>query len=169
MDFTIKRGDPKELIFYCPGNLSTYKIIFVVKANKVLTSNRLIQKKNTAAGGSGSELIAEVSGNETKITVKLEAADTQDFTALKYDYDITAQPADDSTDPETIEGGIINIDQDVQTPYDGFDLPVSATRFLQVDASNGLVGDLIQITTDDNGDRVFSFITIEELKTQLGI
>lgn len=148
-NFEIYRGDPKELIFYAPGNISAQKIIFVVKADKVLTSNRLIEKKNTLAGGNDNQLMATYANGKTRITIKLLKEDTQDFTAETYYHDTTAQPTDNSTDPVTISGGELTIDQDVQTPFDGTNLPATAERYLSVLASQLTAGKLVKVGTND--------------------
>ena len=128
----VMRGDPREEIIYISGNYSAHRLVFVTKADKVLTSDRLIEKKNTAAGGDDDEITASYANGKTKITVKLLKDDTQDFTQDTYYYDLTAQIADQSTDPVTLAYGELQLIEDVQTDYDNTDLPADGQRYIPV-------------------------------------
>ena len=123
---TIKRGDYKEFIFRHTGNVGSSDITFVVKLTKSFSSPRLIQKANNDP----TEISAIYSSPYTYIRVKLLQRDTRDFTASKYFYDIVA----DST---TIFDGELRVNPDVQTPFDGTDLPENATRITTVSLANG--------------------------------
>jgi len=167
-NYTILRGDPKNLTFTLTGDYSEEKIIFVVKADKVLTSDRLIQKRNTAAGGSDDELTAvyDDEKNKSTFTIKLEKIDTQDFTEEEYYYDITSQPADNSEDPITIASGNLEIEFDVQTDYDGTDLPEDATRyipFILSDIGAGKVPRVLAGETEIEGIEVYTKTEIDNL------
>lgn len=128
----VMRGDPREEIIYISGNYSAHRLVFVTKADKVLTSDRLIEKKNTAAGGNDNQLTAVYANGKTKVTVKLLKTDTQDFSQDTYYYDLTAQIADQSTDPVTLAYGELQLIEDVQTDYDGTNLPADGQRYIPV-------------------------------------
>lgn len=132
-DFTIVRGDPVELTYFVNGkDVTAYKLIFVCKADTTLTGNRLIEKKNIAAGGDATQITAALVGADTIITVKILAIDTQAFANAEYYIDVTYQPADSSTSQITCAKGILTIEQDVSTPYDGSALPASAERYIPI-------------------------------------
>ena len=131
----IVRGDKAEITWTYSSDISSYEIIFVVKASRDAAagefSNRLIQKKNTVAGGSDSQLTA-VYSTQTTITVKLLPEDTQDLQAKTYYYDIIKRDHADTTDSRTIFSGNFTLIADVQTPFDGLDLPLNATRVIPI-------------------------------------
>jgi hypothetical protein len=131
-DFNILRGDPTTLVLNIAGDYSAERLIFVCKANKVLTSARLIEKKNVAAGGAATQLTATAASNNTIIKIFLDKIDTEDFTNSVYYWDLTAQAADQLTDPLTLAGGTLPITFDVQTDYDNTDLPDDAERYIAV-------------------------------------
>ena len=166
-NYTIKRGDPGTLSFYVYGkDITAQKIIYAVKANKNLNEDNLILKRNSLAGRNDQELLAVFDGLDTRIDVKLVQDDTFDFTALKYVSDITSQTVDNSTDPLTVAEGDLIIDQDVQNPLSGTNLPAQATRWVNVDFSESEVGDLIQCQ-EVNGIKTGVLITLEELAIML--
>ena len=148
-NYEILRGDPANLICYVPGDVTTQKLIFVVKASKDLTGDRLIEKKNTAAGGSDDEIIITYANGKTKITVKLLKEDTQDFIETTYYHDTTSQPIGNATDPVTVSGGTLTIDKDVQSPFDGTNLPAAAERLVPILASQLTAGKLLKVGTND--------------------
>ena len=127
---TVKRGDYKELTFKHNGNITGSDITFVVKLTKSFSSPRLIQKENDNV----SEITTSYSAPYTNITVKLLQSDTQDLTSTKYYYDIVA----DST---TIFDGEFRVQFDVQTPFDGTDLPEDGSRITTVSLDNGTIQD----------------------------
>lgn len=148
-NFTIKRGDATQLQLKISGDLTARKLSFVVKADKVLTSARLIQKRNTLFGGGDTQLKAVYAGSTTMITIYITKADTQDFAALLYYYDIISQNSSDFTDEITITEGEITVDQDVQTDYDGINLPAAAERYIPVLASTLTAEKLVKVGAND--------------------
>lgn len=167
---TIQRGDKVSKELLIPGDITTRKLSFGVKADLEIDSDRLIQKRNTLYGGSDDELTANYDSvkGKTTVTIFFDKEDTADFTNDYYYYDLISQDADDSDDEITVAKDLIKIDKDVQTPFDGTNLPSSATRYVNLDASEAEAGDLIQCQLVD-GVKTFVLITIEDLKTQLGI
>jgi hypothetical protein len=145
-DFLIVRGDPTQLSLPINDDYTAQRLIFVVKADKVLTSARLIEKKNVAAGGSNTQLKATANGGLTNIKIFLDKTDSQDFTTTTYYWDLTAQPADLSTDPVTLAGGELEIDFDVQTDFDNTDLPADAERYIAILASAFNNNDFIKVS-----------------------
>ncbi len=141
-DFDIVRGDKTNLSAIVQGDYSTYKLIFVVKADKELTSDRLIEKKNTLAGGTG--ITATYNGKVTSFVISIDKEDTQDFTNLVYYYDLTATSISDTSNIKTILTGTLNLTFDVQTPYDGTDLPNNATRYLPILPDSFHAGEFIK-------------------------
>jgi len=140
-DFLIHRGDAylgdDRIEIKKQGDYTQHKLTFVVKADKVLTSDRLVEKMNTLAGGSddGIEATLDADGYTT-FAISLECTDTQDLTLPGYYYDLVAEDADDSTKSVTIASGNLRNEYDVQSPFDGLDLPDTAERLLPILASN---------------------------------
>ena len=124
-DLEIYRGDKKDIVFLYPGDIAADKIIFVVKADRALTSARLIEKKNDIAGGDGATIISETEGIYTRITIKLLPAETQALNNADYYYDVIREDAEDATDYETLYYGLFTVEADVQTPYDDEEEPTS--------------------------------------------
>jgi hypothetical protein len=122
-DLEIYRGDKKDIVFLYPGDIAADKIIFVVKADRALTSARLIEKKNDIAGGDGATIISETEGIYTRITIKLLPAETQALNNADYYYDVIREDAEDATDYETLYYGLFTVEADVQTPYDNAEGP----------------------------------------------
>ena len=164
------RGDKTDFSFVVTGDHTARKLRFVVKADKTITGDRLIEKKNTLFGGSDAELEAAYSSTtgKTTITVHILEDDNSDFANSKYYFDIVSISNTDPDDTETIVKGTINNNFDVQTDYDGTNLPSSATRYVNLDASEAEVGDMVQCQLV-GGVKTFVLITIADLKTQLGI
>jgi len=148
-NFTLKRGDKTTLQIKVSGDLTGRKLSFVVKADKITTSSRLIQKRNILFGGADTQLTAVHASGSTIITVYLDKIDTQDFAALLYYYDIISQHATIPTDEYTIAEGELTIDQDVQTDYDGTNLSATAERYIPVLASTLTPGKLVKIGVND--------------------
>jgi hypothetical protein len=151
----VMRGDPREEIIYIPEDYSAHKISFGVKAGSLdnmlnlATADILIQKLNSAAGGDDAQITATYANGKTKITVKLEKDDTQDFTEEVYSYDITVQPADNSTEPETVAIGELAMIGDVQNDYSGSNLPGSGGRYITIDLVDYDEGDFLIVTSTD--------------------
>ena len=127
-DVSVYRGDSTRIEFKTNGNITAKGITFVVKLTKSFSSPRLIQKKNTIAGGSSSEIITSYSAPHTKVTVNLGPDDTQDLTGATYYYDIVAADAGALESYSTFNYGIFKVISDVQTPFDGTNLPGSGVR-----------------------------------------
>jgi hypothetical protein len=117
----IRRGDDVSLVFATSTDYSTKSIIFITKRDKTLTSARIIEKKNTVAGGSNAEL--EVSASA--ITVHILEGNTQSLEDEFLYFDIY-----NNTDNETLFHGKLWILADVQTPYDSGSLPSSELPIL---------------------------------------
>ena len=113
LDIEIYRGDRRVLEFFYPGDITEDRIKFVVKADRNLTTARLIEKVN---GDGGIDI--ESSGIYTKISVYLEPADTQALDSADYYYDIIREDPQNSIDYETIYYGLFSVNADVQNPYD---------------------------------------------------
>lgn len=139
-DFNALRGDSKTLSFSYAGDITAQSLSFVVKADKGLTSSRLIQKLNSVAGGSVSEIKTtyDDDAQSTEIEVYLEAEDTQDLTNKILVYDLLLGSAN------TIYMGNLYLEGDVQTPYDGTNLPTSnAVRYMPIYAADVADGQYI--------------------------
>lgn len=134
-DKQAKRGDKEDFTFVVSGDISARKIIFVVKESQELGSDRLIEKKNTAAGGGDTQLTAVYAEPDTTITVKKVPTDDYDLKAKKYYYDITSEDASDNTDHTTIIGGDWVLLRDVQNPLDGTDFSEDA-RFTSINPAD---------------------------------
>lgn len=114
------RGDNETLTWTYSGDHSARKVIFVVKANRTLTTARTIERKNLTAGGSNTQMTVTYSSTTglSTITVFITPALTSQLTAKDYWYDITSEDASDSDDHETILQGKFTLQGDVQSPYD---------------------------------------------------
>lgn len=117
----IRRGDDVDLVFTTNIDYSTKKIVFIAKRDKTLTSARIIEKKNTLAGGGDAEL--EVS--DDAITVHILEGNTQALTDEYLYFDIF-----NDTDNETLFHGKLWILADVQSPYDSGGMPSSTIPIL---------------------------------------
>lgn len=115
------RGDNETLTWTYAGDHSARKVIFVVKTNRILTTARSIQRKNTAAGGGNTQLTVAYSATTglSTIVVLLQPSLTSQLAAKDYWYDITSEHASDPDDHETILQGKFTLQGDVQTPFDG--------------------------------------------------
>src|SRR3990167_602531 len=115
------RGDNETVIWTVSGDISARKIIFVAKTNRLLTTSRTIERKNTAAGGGDTQLTVAYSAVTlfSTITVLLQPSITSQLLAKDFWYDITSEDASDSDDHETILQGKFTLIGDVQSPYDG--------------------------------------------------
>jgi hypothetical protein len=144
-DFNVYRGDTKTLTFQVSGDVTASALSFVVKADKVITSSRLIQKLNTVAGGSNSEILASYDSEAlvTTISVYIEKIDTQDLTKKFYYYDLLVGTS------STSHYGTLYLEQDVQTDYDGTDLPADGKRYIPVILSNINNNDFIKRSGSD--------------------
>lgn len=150
------RGDTDTLNvgFEVNGNITTRKIAFVVKNSLAIDSPRVVEKMNAIAGGSDTALKAVYTGGKTYLSVYLYPEDTQDLSNIKRYYDITSTSATNSRDIVTIFSGTFTLTPDVQTPFDGSDLPANATRILTTYPDDFAVGDFLKVDTT-NGIKIF--------------
>lgn len=114
-DISIIRGDYQLLYFEYSGDITEDSLTFVVKADTSISLPRLINKTT-------SQMIVVYNGRNTILTIILNQEDTQDLQRKQYWYDITA-------DSQTIFQGKVTLMYDVQTPFDGTDLPDNGSRF----------------------------------------
>lgn len=170
MDLKFIRGTKQKFILYVPGDVTARKLRFVVKEDKELTTDRLIEKNNTLNGGSDAELKATYSSgqNRTKLEIFKQKIDDGDFANDAYYFDVRSISTTDSADDVRIEQGNIRMDFSVSSDTDGTSLPSSASRWVNLDASEAEVGDVIQCKLV-GGVKVFQLITLTELKQQLDL
>lgn len=147
IDLRVYRGNKKNLTIEVEGDHSLRNLSFVVKADRELTSNRLITKTT--------EILASYLNDKTQITIPLDAIDTQDLLAGKYHYDLDSTDSSNPSDTETVAGGKFNIEADVQTPFDGTDLPFEAKRYMPVFAELFLEGQFPRALKDLNGNLIW--------------
>lgn len=133
------RGDKTTLNFSVTGNITARKLDFVVKESKYFSSPRLIWKQNTLAGGDSSEVYASYNGtlNRTTVQVTLLPIDTWDLYGEAYVYDLLSTSTTDTNSVVTVYDGVLKILFDVQTPFDGANLPGSGGRITTIALSNG--------------------------------
>ena len=165
-NITIHRGDYSELKFKIFGDYTSKKLYFTVKADKTITSERIIDLSNSAAGGSDAEISASYDNTYTTVIVKLNDINTYNLDSKQYYYDLTEN---DGTKETTLFDGDFNLDFDVRTVFDGFAMPATEARFQQVDATAMQENELMQVAVDARGNKYMKGITITELKTLLGI
>lgn len=136
-DVTVKRGDYKELTFKQKGDVTAKILSFVIKLNTDISSDRLVWKRNTIAGGDTNQVIATYSSPYTTIKVKLYNEDTGDLTAKVYAYDLIYIEPTDSSKEVTMFQGKFNCPYDVQTRFDGVNLADNGTRYTTIVLPNG--------------------------------
>jgi len=166
LDFNIRRGDSATFEAVIDGKHDDRLVYFTAKRDRELTTARLIDKSNQQPG----ELTTVYDGgnDETTVTIPIVPEDTQDLTVELIQIDIESVNALDSTDVETPANGTMSIEFDVRTEFDGCDLPSEPVTFQQIDASDFQVDSLMWVQ-DVDGVRTMVELTIDELKTELGI
>lgn len=154
------RGDYSALTWEYSGDLRDRKIIFVVKAKRELSAVRVIERKNTNAGGSNSQLKVDYTSsiNISTITVYLTPLLTAYLTAKDYYYDITSESPTDSNDHITIFHGKFILQHDIQSPYDGATVPVIDTSLIRHVYPGQSVADVIASFSDEASDKVYSIL-----------
>ncbi len=111
-DLDIYKGDSHTLSFEAPYDVSSDSLLFVVKADRDDDTPRVIALRNTAGGGSDSEIRVIYSAVST-ILVKLTQINTEGLTAALYVYDLTI----DST--TTLYTGTLKLRDEVGGSADG--------------------------------------------------
>lgn len=159
-DKEVIRGDKQSLSFEIEGDYSEKKIVFVVKANRVIHSSRIIEKKNLIAGGDDEQIETDYDEelDKTFITVWIARANTSSLQSKTYQYDITSEDDDDSEEHYTIFTGKFIIIGDVQTPKDGaviYNIDTSLIRFVY---SADTVKNVISEFSNESADRVYTVI-----------
>lgn len=160
-DLYLVRGDAKEFEFSFYGDVTADELLFVVKASDSISDLRLIQKKNTVAGGSQDEIVTTYKKPFTKIKVKFIPIDTEDLLRNRYYFDLTRTNPADSTDHTHLFIGYLNMQPTISTPGDGSNVPLDGTRFYFVglDSSNKEPG----IPIFRNSDNSMEYLSYEEL------
>ena len=111
-DIDIYKGDSHTISFEAPYDVSSDSLLFVVKADRDDSTPRVIALRNTAGGGSDSEIEVIYSAVST-ILVKLTQINTEGLTAALYVYDLTI----DST--TTLYTGTLKLRDEVGGSADG--------------------------------------------------
>lgn len=116
----IRRGDNKNITFVIDGDYSADAIMFTAKRDKTLTSARVLEKKNTLAGGDDNEMTVVYDSDSltSTITIKILETETQALTDEYFYFDIY-----DDTDNDTLFWGKLWLLADVRTPYDSGSVP----------------------------------------------
>lgn len=150
-NITMTRGDSVVCTLKVIGDKSDHALSFAVKEGTAFTDPRLIQK-DTSDG-----ISLSYSSPYTYILVTIKPEDTQDLTAKYYYYDVY-----DSTTQQTIVNAYLTIKSDVQTPFDGTDLPEDATRITTVSLDNGTTQG--GVVAWDTTETRYNTIPIDSLK-----
>ncbi len=111
-DIDIYKGNSHTLSFEAPYDVSSDSLLFVLKADRDDDTPRVIALRNTAGGGSDSEIEVIFSAVST-ILVKLTQIHTEGLTAALYVYDLTI----DST--TTLYTGYLKLRDEVAGSADG--------------------------------------------------
>lgn len=164
-DLKHKRGTKKRVTIPVPGDHTNREIIFTVKRGYKETDDRVIEKKKSLGE---IDTTYDSTKNVTNCSFWLLKNDTTDLAISNYPYDIDSISLTDPEDIDTPAGGALILLQDVRTPFDGTALSSSATRYVNLDASEAEVGDVIQCKLV-SGVKVFQLITLTELKKQLDL
>lgn len=139
-NIVMTRGDSVVCTLKVIGDKTDHALSFAVKEGTDFADDRLIQKDTTT----GIEL--SYLSPYTSIVVTIRPEDTQDLTAKTYYYDVY-----DSTAKQTIINAYLTIKSDVQTPFDGTNLPSGGVRITTVSLANGtLQGETIAWDTTNN-------------------
>lgn len=154
----IYRGDYIPMPFFVPGDHTARKLIFVLKDSTTITDTRLVEKKNTAAGGGDSQITAVAVRDSTLITVYILKANTAELTEDEYYFDITSEHASTASDHYTVVRGTISLLQDVQTPTDGAVVTnIDAAQVRNVYSGN-TVKAVIAEFSDESASKVYSVL-----------
>ncbi len=149
--YRIYRGDINTLIFEVDNDYTGRIIKFIAKPSKELTADRVIEVNGSYSNGNIS------------VVIPPDATADLNYSSLYYDL---VDVSDNNTE-QTIYSGILSIEFDVATPFDGIgELPQNAKRIVSVDAQDAGINEMI-IVKEINGQKVFTFITLQELKQLL--
>lgn len=119
------RGDKEAVKIEYPGDISSHNLTFVLKKDRELTSSRLIEiTGNTNLNNERFISVYDENKKITLLTLKPDSTDTQDLSG-NFVFDIY-----DSTDSITRVDGNIYLEPDVQTPFDGTNLPEDGRRYV---------------------------------------
>ena len=119
------RGDKEAVRIDYPGDISSHDLNFVLKSDRELTSTRLLEiGGNISPDNDKFSAVYDENKKITQITITPGAVDTQDLSG-NYVFDIY-----DATDSVTRIDGNFYIEPDVQTPYDGTNLPADGKRYI---------------------------------------
>ena len=141
-DLDIYKGDSHVISFEAGGDVSSDSLLFVVKADRLDATARVITRRNTTGGGSDSE-IEVIYSTKSTILVKLTQINTEGLTPAVYVYDLTV----DST--TTLYTGTFKLRDEVSGSADGvatttpyytiaIDIPTySPSLIIGQDADNG--------------------------------
>ena len=121
MDIKIIRNTTQTLTFPVSGDYSEDTIKFTVKADKTLTSSRLIDKDASVS----------YSSPTSTITVDLSPADSAGLSSGRYYFDLRVENS--ITDKALITSGVAYIDKTVRTPTDGLTTDLTEFRVTEVD------------------------------------
>ena len=173
----LRRGDSVEVtdqnafVVKIPGRdlttLVNSTIWFTAKKNNTPTTAREISRSNKQ---SEYPLVITLNGSDTDITIPIIPEDTQDLQVAPVNLPCDIQISNDldTDDVETIAIGELEIQPDVRTIFDDYDLTEVETTFQQVNASDFEVDEMLIVANVD-GVRTMVPITIDELKILLGI
>jgi predicted outer membrane protein len=129
LDIDWYAGVEDVIVYNLPGDHSRRDHSFVIKADKAETSTRLVEKTSAASQISASY---DTSTLQTTITITLLKEDTFDLGGGTYYWDHRSVSASDVNDTKVPIRGNFNIEAAIQTPYDGTNLPSSATRYIPI-------------------------------------
>lgn len=166
------RGDGDSFIIRnIPGKHDDRKVEVSLLESDELTAGLIWQKKNTLAGGSDSEVIVTYDENRktSDFEITLLREDTESLSEDKYYISLSSIDVDDEEDDVTLVTADFILKPSGYGVFSGFELPSEVTSFFQLDASAGEEFAIAQVALDGNGKKYMKMITLDELKTQLGI
>jgi hypothetical protein len=152
-DMKMYKGDYTILSFNHTRDISADSVLFVVKADRQDSTDGVIQRKNTGAGGDDNQI--QIIGNT--ILVKLLVSNTEGLTAATYVYDLV----DDST---TIFTGYLTLIDEVTGSADG--VP-TRTPYYTVALDTPIANNVFPVGMDSNN--VWYQKTVPQVQTILGI
>ncbi len=156
-DLDLYKGDSHTISFEAPYDVSSDSLLFVVKADRDDSTPRVIALRNTAGGGSDSEIEVIYSAVST-ILVKLTQINTEGLTAALYVYDLTI----DST--TTLYTGTLKLRDEVGGSADGV-----ATRTPYYTVATNTPGYALSVLAGYDSDNSVSWLSKSAFQDTIGL
>lgn len=125
-DIEIYRNSIRTFSFVIKNkDVSTDKLYFTVKKERVDSLDRLIYRRNLLAGGADDQISASYSSPNSTVNVFVRRIDNWDLKPGIYQYDLISVDASDSNIVIPLYTGAFKIKENVLNAWDGTNLPDS--------------------------------------------